>query len=59
MENIKGKVDLVKLIVAATVSLHNYLRLTDNANYIPAGFLHSEDIRGNIVPGDWRHEVSN
>ena len=55
---ITGNVDLVKVIVAATVCLHKYLRLTDNANYIPAGFVDSEDIRGNIVPGDWRHEVA-
>ena len=34
----KGNVDLVQLIVAATVCLHNCLCLTDNANYIPAGF---------------------
>ena len=56
---IKGNVDLVKVILAATVCLRNYLRLTDNANYIPAGFVDSEDISGNIVPGDWRHEVDN
>ena len=56
---IKDNVDLVKVIVAATVCLHSYLRLTDNANYIPAGFVDSEDISGNIVPGDWRHEVDN
>ena len=55
---IKGNVDLVKVIVAATVCLHNYRRLTDNANYIPAGFVDSDDIRGNIVPGDWRHDVA-
>ena len=52
---IKGNVDLVKLIMAATVCLHNYLHLTDNANYIPAGFVD----RGNILPVDWRHEVNN
>ena len=51
--------DLVKVIVAATVCLHNYLCVTDNANYIPAGFVDSEDISGNIAPGDWRHEVDN
>lgn len=54
---INGKVDLVKKIVGATVCLHNYLRLTDNANYIPTGFVDSEDSSGNIVPGDWRKEA--
>ena len=49
---IKGNVDLVKLIMAATVCLHDY---PDNANYIPAGFVD----RGNIFPTDWRHEVNN
>ena len=45
---------------AHAVCLPNYLpRLTDNANYIPAGVLDSEDIRGNIVPGDWRDEVND
>ena len=56
---IKGNVDLVKLIVAPTVCLHNYVRLTGNATYIPAGFEDSEDISGNIVPGNWKHEVHN
>ena len=54
---IKGTVDLVKKIVGATVCLHNYLRLTENASYIPTGFVDSEDSSGNIIPGDWRNEV--
>ena len=56
---IKCNVDLVKVILAATVCFHNYLPLTDNANHIPAGFVDGEDISGNVVPGDWRHEVDN
>lgn len=50
---IKANVDLVDLIAKAAVCLHNYLRLTDNARYIPAGFMESYD--GSIVPGDWRN----
>lgn len=42
-------------ITKAAVCLHNYLRLTDNARYIPKGFVDSEDSTGNIIPGDWRN----
>lgn len=56
---IKGSVELGKKIVGATVCLPNYLRLTGNANYIPAGFVDSEDTSGNVIPGDWRSEVGN
>lgn len=52
---IKANVDLVDLIAKAAVCLHNYLRLTDNARYIPAGFMDSESDDGSIVPGDWRN----
>ena len=52
-------VTLVEKIVQATICLHNYLHLTENANYTPAGFLDCEDSSGNIVPGDWRSEVSS
>lgn len=41
----------------ATICLHNYLRLTENANYTPEGFVDREDSSGNIVPGDWSSEV--
>ena len=34
--------------------MHNYLRLTDNAHYSPAGFMDSEDKDGNLLPGEWR-----
>ena len=52
---IKSNVNLVENIVKATVCLHNYLRLTENASYTPQGFVDSEDISGNIIPGDWRN----
>ena len=48
---------MVNKIVQASVCLHNYLRLTENAAYIPAGFVDTEDNIGNIVPGGWRNEV--
>lgn len=56
---IKANVDLVDKITKATVCLHNYLRLTDNATYTPAGFIDSEDSTGNILPGDWRNIVTD
>ena len=40
---IKANVDLVDKITKATVCLHNYLRLTENATHTPAGFIDSED----------------
>lgn len=55
---IRADVALVEKIVQATICLHNYLRLTENANYTPAGFVDCEDSSGNIIPGDWRSEVS-
>ena len=44
-------------ISQATVCLHNYLQLTENARYIPTGFVDSEDSSGHIVPGDWRNVI--
>lgn len=55
---IRADVALVEKIVQATICLHNYLRLTENANYTPVGFVDCEDSSGNIIPGDWRSEVS-
>ena len=54
---IRANVDLVEKITKSTICLHNYLRLTENAGYIPAGFVDREDGTGNIVPGDWIREV--
>ena len=54
---IRANVNLAEKIVKATVFLHNYLRLTENANYIPSGFVDCEDGNGNIIPGNWRSEV--
>ena len=52
---IKANIDLVENIVKATLCLHNYLRLTENASYPPQGFVDSEDSSGNIIPGDQRN----
>ncbi|XP_067949581.1 putative nuclease HARBI1 [Watersipora subatra] len=51
---IRASIETVDKIVQACVCLHNYLNLTDNATYIPAGFVDSYDSTGNVVPGDWR-----
>ena len=55
---IRGNVDLVQSITMATICLHNYLQLTENAMYIPTGFVDSEDSSGNVVTGDWRELVN-
>ena len=44
----------VEKYTMACLALHNYLRLTDNVHYSPAGFVDSEDKDGNILPGEWR-----
>ena len=43
----------------ACVCLHNYLRQTDNAHYIPMRFVDCEDSSGNTKPGEWRVIVEN
>ena len=55
---IRVDVSLVCKILQATVCLHNYLRLTDNAMYCPIGFVDSEDSRGEIREGEWRTIVA-
>lgn len=55
---IRAAVSLVEKIVQATVCLHNYLRLTDNAMYCPVGFVDSEDSSGEIREGEWRTIVA-
>ena len=49
---IKASIELTENITRAAVCLHNYIRLTDNASYIPTGFVDSEDHCGDIIPGD-------
>ena len=43
-----------KSYILATLALHNYLRLTDNATYTPKGFIDSEDSTVNVTAGKWR-----
>ena len=43
LQSIKANPTLVDMIVKACLCLHNYLRLTDNAQYVPSGFVDSED----------------
>ena len=56
---IKGSVELVDNIIKACTCLHNYMRLTENANYLPDGFVDCEDDSGNFIPGSWRGVVDN
>lgn len=49
----------VEQYVLAAMSLHNYLRQTDNAGYCPAGFVDSESSTGEIKEGEWRSIVAN
>lgn len=51
---IRAKVENVENYVLACMSLHNYLRLTDNASYCPLGFADSYDATGNLQKGKWR-----
>ena len=54
---IKASLDLIENIVKAAVCLHNYLRLTENATYLPNGFVDSFDSSGHFKPGEWRSIV--
>ena len=56
---IKASVENIDKYVLATLSLHNYLRQTENAGYCPLGFVDREDADGNIKPGEWRSEVQS
>ena len=51
---IRADVETVDVIVKATLCLHNYLCLTENASYIPSGFVDSWNNDGTIKQGDWR-----
>ena len=42
--------------VRAAITLHNYLRLSENARYCPNGFRDSESSSCNVVLGEWRRE---
>lgn len=56
---IRANVETVKLITKAAICLHNYLQLTDNAFYVPSGFVDSDNVDGSLSPGDWRAIAQN
>ena len=49
LKPIKASVKNVENYTLASLALYNYLRLTENAKYIPTGFADSKDSDGNIV----------
>lgn len=51
---IRSNVENVENYVLACLTLHNYLRLTDNASYCPMGFTDTYDSTGNLQEGKWR-----
>lgn len=51
---IQAKPSNVISFVMACLSLHNYLRLTENSLYTPYGFIDIASNGGEIRPGDWR-----
>ena len=59
LKPIKASVKNVENYTLACLALHNYLRRTENAKYIPTDFADSEDSGRNIVPGDWRKDVQS
>ena len=48
---IRASVENVEKYVLACLALHNFLHLTDDAHYTPAGFIHLKDKHGSFVPG--------
>ena len=56
---ISATMENVENYALACLALHNYLRLTDNAYYIPSGFVDSEGKDGNFLPGEWRLPKEN
>lgn len=53
---INANLDLIDLIVQACSCLHDYFLLTDNARYVPAGFVDLYDSTGTLVEGGWRSD---
>ena len=51
---IKATVTNAENFTLACLTLHNYLRQTDNAMYTPSGFIDSENKDGTIKEGEWR-----
>ena len=55
---IRASPENIENYVLAALSLHNYLRQTDNAGYCPTGFIDSENSTGQIKEGEWRAIVA-
>ena len=51
---IKANVENLENHVWSAICLHNYLRLTKNATFTPAGFVESRSSLGDIRVDDWR-----
>ena len=51
---IKATVANVENYTLACLTLHNYLRQTDNSMYTPQGFVDSRSSNGQIKEGEWR-----
>lgn len=54
---IRANVNTVEYSKKATVFLHNYLLLTENSSYTPAGFTDSWSTTGQLIAGKCREEV--
>ena len=54
---INATIENAESYVLATMALHSYLRLTDNAFYTPQDFVDSESSDGKIKMGEWRQIV--
>ena len=54
-----ASVETVERVAKACVTLHNYLLQTDNACYVPSGFVDSVSESGDVIPGSWRSDTQN
>ena len=59
IQPIQSAVEKTDRIVKATISLHNFLRQTNNAGYCPTGFVDSYYETGTIKEGKWRRLVGD
>ena len=48
---IRASISTVEGIIKACTCLHKYLMQTENASYVPSGFVDAEDEAGCIIPG--------
>ena len=54
-----GSVENIQFYVLAALSLHNYLRQTENSLYCPYGFIDVVTNSGEIKEGEWRRTPIN